>query len=286
MLSTDYYNARYFNNVKADNGIVIKSSTNINKIKSEFAYYYFVPKIIQKYFIEPFDLVINEQTASYRMQQIKTKNVGELVSLKELSNDSFIKMFKNIELFKEDCQIIKINKNELLKESYELVIEKPAKRIYGFNLEGIDLDKLLLRLTDAFNKYKKTRFTWIKKISHGDLCLSNILWLESENTFKLIDPRGALVLQDIYLDEYYDLSKLAHSILSDYDAIINSGNSASAEVKEYFINYLNRHKISLDLLDVYQASLFLSMMPLHIENRDHMLLFADECDRLLKKIGF
>ena len=59
--------------------------------------------------------------------------------------------------------------------------------------------------------------TFNKIISHGDLCMSNILWSDEMNIIKFIDPKGS---EYMMLDEYYDIAKLSHSIVGNYDQII------------------------------------------------------------------
>ena len=39
---------------------------------------------------------------------------------------------------------------------------------------------------------------------------------------KFVDPKGALEEEDLWTDPYYDLAKLSHSVLGNYDLINNS----------------------------------------------------------------
>ena len=56
--------------------------------------------------------------------------------------------------------------------------------------------------------------------------------------------------------------------------------------KKSFTEYLMSNDICIDLLRVYEASLFLSMIPLHQDNNYSMLRFADACDNILKGVNF
>jgi hypothetical protein len=103
---------------------------------------------------------------------------------------------------------------------------------------------------------------------------------------KFIDPRGATNPKDLYLDEYYDLAKLSHSILGGYEKIIYNKTTKTKSLEVIFLDYLKNKGICLELLRVYEASLFLSMIPMHTDYPDNILLFKDTCDRILKEVGF
>jgi hypothetical protein len=279
MKTFNKYESRYFNNVLEKNGIIEKSSSNKQKIINEYNYYYHLPENIKKYFVQPKNLKIFDNLASYEMEKIDIKNLGELSSLYSISENSFYLILKNIKNFQEDCIIYgEIDLCET-KDSYDLVINKTFGRIQNNQLLFLLFD----RLNNAYSEYIKNRTTWKKIISHGDLCFSNILWSEEKNIFNLIDPRGAKIKKDIYIDEYYDLAKLSHSVLGGYDSIIYNGNPIKKEVQDMFIQYIYEKDISFELLRVYEASLFLSMIPLHNKN---IALFVKQCDKILIDLGF
>jgi hypothetical protein len=124
--------------------------------------------------------------------------------------------------------------------------------------------------------------------SHGDLCFSNILYDKRLDLLKLIDPRGALRAEDAYLNPYYDLAKLSHSVLGHYDAL-NNGQfrlQLEAEIRlklnvdappladasrEAFAQRVAERGYSLRTLRLLEASLFLSMLPLHADNPTKLL---------------
>lgn len=273
------YESRYFNNILEKNGIVEKSSFNKQKIINEYQYYYYLPENIKKYFVQPKNLKIFDNFASYEMEKINVKNLGEISSIHSINENSFYLILKNIKRFQDDCILYgKVNLCKT-KDSYDLVINKTLNRIQ----HNTSLFLLFDRLNAAYNKHIKNRSTWKKIISHGDLCFSNILWSEEKNIFNLVDPRGAKTKKDIYMDEYYDLAKLGHSIFGGYDSIIYNGATIKKEIQDIFIEYLYKKQIDIPLLKVYEASLFLSMIPLHKTNTD---LFIKQCDKILKDLGF
>lgn len=285
MLNTSGYTSRYFNVIKEEGNIIIKSSTHIEKINNEYKYYYYLPKEVQKYFVKPYEFFIKGSFSGYYMEKINLKNAGELLLDNQLSTNSFIKLINKIIEFQEVCilsgEIINCSK----EDSEYLVIEKTKERIK----DKSNLDYLLDRITNAYSFYLNERSSWNKIISHGDLCLSNILWNDDKDLLLLIDPRGSKDPDDIYMDEYYDLAKLSHSILGGYENIIynsNTNNLISQEIKDYFYNFIISKNISMNLIRVYEASLFLSMIPLHEDKPENIKLFEYTCDKILKEIGF
>jgi hypothetical protein len=282
MYNTDKYTSRYFNSILEKDNTLIKSSSHIKKITAEYDYYYNLPNSTKRYFIQPFNLKIKNGLASYEMEKIQTKNYAELILNSDISFDSIFSVLKEIEKFKLELPP-KINTGR--KQSKKLVINKTEKRIQSIKDNKEELD-LFNRIVIAYNYFSKNRKTWNLVLSHGDLCLSNILFVENINMVKFIDPRGATKPKDLYLDEYYDLAKLSHSILGGYEKIIYNKTTDTKELENMFLDYLKNKDICLELLRVYEASLFLSMIPMHTNSPDNILLFKKTCDRILKEVGF
>ncbi|MBQ6297391.1 MAG: hypothetical protein IJK81_06830 [Selenomonadaceae bacterium] len=125
-------------------------------------------------------------------------------------------------------------------------------------------------------------------VIHGDLCLPNIL-VETEHKFlRLVDPRGKFGDFDIYGDRRYDLAKLLHSLEGGYDFIIADEFKLSvhgteinykmtldfAEIRENFFTVFKEQLRNLPALRLIEATLFLSMIPLHANslNRQQIML--------------
>ena len=136
-------------------------------------------------------------------------------------------------------------------------------------------------------------------IGHGDLCFSNILYQKEAGLLKLIDPKGCLVEQELYTDPYYDLAKLSHSICGNYD-FFNSGlyqvvlgqdmkfhlavdadNRAYAEI---FKGYLKESGFDYRMVRIYEASLFLSMLPLHMDREQKVFALLLNAAGILERL--
>ena len=126
---------------------------------------------------------------------------------------------------------------------------------------------------------------------HGDIHLGNMLVSNGGKSVKLIDPRGRFGESKRYGDPRYDLAKLMHSVEGGYDLIIEDDfkieyDWTKRKIKYRFRRDLTRQNAALafsvvygkeivkdwKLLKLIEAGLFLSMIPLHTENRYRQLM--------------
>jgi hypothetical protein len=276
------YTTRYFNKIIEDQNFLYKQSSNIEKIKAEYDYYYYLPHELKHYFVQPQDFLLESPLASYKMQKMYIEDAAKQIVNYSMDIKSFRNLLNKIEDFKNNCDEIRLSQEDGFQEAQKIVLTKTIDRLDKLNIPTGDL---YFRLSKAFDYYKHERIDWNLKISHGDLCLSNILW---NGNILLIDPKGALNKNDIYMDEYYDMAKLSHSIIGGYDFINNEmyDFKIGQEFIEEFKIFLETNNVNFKLLRVYEASLFLSMLPFHIENTKKISYFLNQCDIILKEIGF
>lgn len=67
---TSGFEARFFNTLQGDQYTVTKRSANKEKIKSEYQFYYFLPKEMQHWFVQPYSYEESEEAASYTMERM------------------------------------------------------------------------------------------------------------------------------------------------------------------------------------------------------------------------
>jgi hypothetical protein len=127
-------------------------------------------------------------------------------------------------------------------------------------------------------------------IIHGDLCLSNILYDRRNGIVRLIDPRGTFGGLPLHGDPLYDRAKLAHSIEGDYDHLVRglfdvtvapgafaldvhltAGQRAVKEL--YAARAARRLGADLERVRLIEALLFLTMIPLHADRPRSQLAF-------------
>lgn len=306
------YKTRYFNTIEETDspGILVKKSSDTKKIQEEYEYWYSLPKDLRQYFVKPFSFKLENNTASYYMEEIKADNAGAQVAAGQMSDQSFSSFFAHLVKFRKIAASYSIDSHELDvdRNSKFLVLEKTKSRLdelestywvdsrYASSLmdasvSGASLYSLLVSVfMDKYSNRASKRVV----LSHGDLTLSNILWDYETDVFRLIDPRGKSYM---YMDEYYDLAKLSQSINGRYEDIIRGDYSLDVnrgelsfpkeqdtEQQKIFNDYVKAEGIDLDLLRVYEASLFLSMLPMHLDDPQRIAAFLVNCKSILNNL--
>jgi len=134
-------------------------------------------------------------------------------------------------------------------------------------------------------------------ISHGDLCFSNMFFGDERGKLLLIDPRGAENENELWMDPYYDVAKLSHSVLGGYD-FFNAGlYDVSPELDlglklgedkrrymEIFQDYLEKNNYEQRRVRLCEASLFLSMLPMHVDDLKKTVGFILNADKILAEV--
>lgn len=307
------YKTRYFNKLEYLDGIhaLKKISPEIEKIKAEYDYYYKLPNHLQRYFVQPFHFEIDNEKASYHVERYNVEDVARQFVENRLDKNSFINFLEKIKRFQWEADSIILDADKIYDEAKEIILIKNIDRcfllesntvwknsVYRKKLEKnkITSQSLFKRLEKAFEENISNRKTSVVKVSHGDLCFSNILWSDNLNLIKFIDPKG---LPHFIMDEYYDIAKISHSLLGRYDDIVYEKyevdfetnkilffNKSNPEIEEVFLNYLKEKDIDYTLLRIFEASIFLSMCKNHIEDDKRVAVFLLNCNRILLEIGY
>ena len=163
------------------------------------------------------------------------------------------------------------------------------------------IDHIIERYKSLYNiiRSRREKEKSISVIGHGDLCFSNMLFNKETSLLKLIDPKGAVIEEQLWTDPYYDVAKLSHSICGRYDFFNNGLFSISINKNLQFdleISFDNKEHISIfkafcknngfdyTLVRLYEASLFLSMLPLHMDNPLKVLGFVLNAVDILNEV--
>ena len=310
---TGGFDARFFNSFAGDEYVVKKISDKKEKIKAEYTFYGLLPDDMKPWFVMPYDYGEDEKTAFYSMKRyhmtdLAVRFVHGAIDLKEF--DQLMQMvfyFLNSRAKKE------ISKEEYEKRANDLYVEKVLKRteelkkhkayekIRRMAQSSLDPMDLLLeryrKLYDRISSGNKTKN--ISVIGHGDLCFSNMLFDKNTELLMLIDPRGALREEDLWTDPHYDIAKLSHSVCGRYD-LFNNGlyrfdldedlrpvleiEFDNSEYVKIFKDYLERNGYSFELIRLYEASLFLSMLPLHMDYPKKVFGFMQNAGMILDEL--
>jgi hypothetical protein len=290
---------RFFNSIEIDKkrGILKKTSKDKEKFSNEIKWYLQLPSDLQYLSPRIFNYSLDYDNQYIKMEFYGYNTLHELylygnhstekwrIILKELLevNDEFRKFQLNIsneELSKVLNSIYydkTINRIKKLKQdnNFELYFRSKEIIINGHTYKNLDYYmknlKLILENSGIYSLKNLN-------IIHGDYFFANILYDIKGNIIRLIDPRGDFGGAGLYGDFRYDIAKLSHSILGDYDFIIED----LFEIDElenrinYNIYYRDIHlrikalfkeiistKYEIIDIELIESLLFLSMIPLH-----------------------
>lgn len=306
-ISTKVLGTREFNNLKIDEkrGVICKSSVKKEKILQEINYYQKLPTTLKIYFPRLNDFTLGKEV-SYSIEYYPYRTLSEYFVMYELPIDCWNRIFEKIFDIHEEFK--SIGRKKPTRERYsKMYIGKLKSRMAMLHAQSL-IKKLVDCKSVVINgrKYSgwEALYPKIEKVIndgyencgnsviHGDLCFSNILYDPSTNLVRFIDPRGEFYEEGIYGDPSYDIAKLMHSVLGGYDYILHQMYVLKGNVKDGFKFYITQpeyvnkiKKIFINqvqkryspkqyrLLLVYEALLFLSMLPLHSDDPKRQVAF-------------
>ncbi|MDY7545041.1 capsular biosynthesis protein [Glaciimonas sp. CA11.2] len=315
---TDYltsnFDARFFNSVQTvDDFVLIKRSSEVEKLRREFKYYSLLSPVLQMFFIQPYDFKLENGSASYKMERLFVPDMAlQWIhgSLDELSMKRFLdKVFYYLSL-RPNRQVGADEAQTVHEETYRGKVQTRLRQLkeqpeyqklkpyLDANFGGVDI--LLERYLRLLTKVGGRALGRDLCIGHGDLCFSNILYSKTTGLMRFIDPRGADGDADLYVSPFYDLAKLSHSIAGSYDFInyglyrmeINADLQIDLQIdpgppawaREMFDARLLDAGFNPAMVRVFEVSLFLSMVPLHIDAPKKVLAFLVNANTILTEL--
>jgi hypothetical protein len=305
---------RHFNKLDIKkNRVLVKSSSQINKIKAEANWFNSIPDSLKIFTPHCYNLVVCGEKASYELEYLFIPVLNELFVFGKLPIFLWKQIINSCLTFLEELHD---NQIHLSENTNELFFQKTFTRLNQLqNLGIIDIFK-----TWNFNGEETPSLNEIaietaieldsfnfstSSIMHGDFCFSNILYDFRSQSIKVIDPRGIDNNDEIsiYGDTLYDITKLAHSIIGLYDFIIAGYYELTIKSKREILFHINVNENVLEIQKFFLVSkfkgrdikleyyinqlihLFLSMLPLHSENNERQFALMSNALRLynLKK---
>ena len=312
--------AREFNHIVIDKnrGILRKTSDDKDKFIGEIKWYLKLPKDIE--YVRPriFSYSTSYSDPYVSMEYYAYHTVHELFLYGDLSYQQWIDIFKRIRFVCDDFRRYRVTDDNLTKSLEEMYLTKTIQRFEklqkdnrfsSFFDKNITVnDKKYLSLTQIISLLK-TRIPELLydikefNIIHGDLCFANIMIDGNLSFIKVIDPRGKFGDYDIYGDFRYELAKLFHSIDGKYDFIIKDLFSIEYDPVQAVINFqisdrkrgfdiyklfteIFSEQIGCDLkkVELIEALLFLSMIPLHNESIRHQMAMLGTGIEILNRV--
>ena len=290
--------ARSFNYITIDEerGILIKRSENKEKLIHEILWYVKVPEKLQYLLPRIYDYSLSAESPFVSMEYYGYNTLHELLIYSEVPLLKWQMIFKKLLFAINEMESYKAlgSQEEIHTALRSMYIDKTKNRLEELRLnanfsrffsEDIiingrqyrSLDGYLAVLPEFIEEIVISTFNGTFSIIHGDLCFSNILIEDNYGFMRFIDPRGQFGGFDIYGDARYEMAKLLHTVEGNYDLIIedmfsvkvNSSNidyeipykttKILSVFKEVFAEKLTNY-VALQLIE---ATLFLSMIPLH-----------------------
>jgi len=307
---------RAFNSLSAEKDVFVKSSTDIEKMRAEHDFYALARPEMQRFLLPTFGFEQDGRTASYRMENLRVPDAALQFVLGAFTETQFDQLLDQFFAFIAAREretvgrkpVADAGRTQILEKLYQrmdrLAHSEAGRRIEAMLVAGgvaggvIGLAERAVPLIEAALARHPSDFL---AFSHGDPCLSNILFDGRIGLFRLIDPRGASVRADAMMHPLYDLAKFSHSVLGGYDFVNNDlfgievGPDLGLELQFHrggppdWVQAAFRDRVARegwDMRDIraVEASLFLSMLPLHLDHERKPLGFCLIVRRILEEL--
>ena len=305
-LNSRAFNSLYYCNKERS---ITKTSTNQQRLLSERNYLKNIHPSLKRYFPHILNTT-KDADKTLKLQSIPFPSLAELHLHWDIGPNAWDKIIDEIIFISSEMG----NTNEKITGSSSWLYEDKLKERYiqffsgrtrnGQNstwwenqicINGKSLQSLDEQIDDVLNQLSRLSQNSTLQLIHGDLCFNNILCDPVFTSICLIDPRGEkpknIDLPNGYGDSRYDFAKFLHSLLGNYDSIVNnmfklnwsSSNSLLFDVycppkQELYLSIfkdkLSDHGIDFEDLLLLTCSLFFSMLPLHQEDPDRQVALA------------
>ena len=306
---------RHFNEVQIDAYYYTKRSSDKRKMLAEYAFYGLVPERMRPWLIQPFEYQDEGERASYKMLRYYLADTALQWVHGAFEADTFAPFVERLLFFLAERPRQACTKEQSAALAREMFVTKLEARVAQFlaTAEGKRINQLatsgtpeleithqLQRYLALYKRFEKGFAFGYKVVGHGDPCFSNILYDQQRYLLKLIDPKGAVSEDELWTHPLYDLCKVSHSALGDYD-FINNGlykvgfaddnnlvleltQTNHAALKPIFLEQVRGMGHDVRIMRLGEASLFLSMLPLHMDYPNKVIAFMLKARQLLDEV--
>lgn len=286
--------AREFNDVTISGRVVVKRSRDRAKIDAEARWFEECPLALRG-FLPPFlGRVEDAQSSGYLTSHTYLSTLASLAVFGQLSTEVWQRIFASCSEFLDAASACPAP-SDLGVNLNDYYGPKTMLRLEAFAEQGlVAIDRPLqvdgraapsaLEMCTISSQVIAESPTPPLGLIHGDFCFSNIFFDFRSDAIRIIDPRGLLPdgRPSIFGDPRYEVAKLMHSALSNYDLIVagrlpceQNGQSLAIDcsacqtqgwqaMQDAFRRSGMVDRIADPLLrTALQVQLFLSMLPLH-----------------------
>jgi hypothetical protein len=297
---------RVFNQLAYENHLLVKQSGDTAKIRAEAHWYESLPGDLQIHTPRYRGRVERNHQAGYAIEYLYHPLLSDLAAFGTLPLPSWLEILDACFDVAEKCHAIRPDTGapeaapEFAAEFFDkMVVGKTWGRLEtycaaagltledAFTLNGRRMGSLSDVVAHVITKIPVTTEDDIR-FWHGDLFYGNMFYDFTARRILAIDPRGQLSSgqQCLYGDWRYDLAKLAHSVIGQYDKIILGRSSLTEngprdwdlmlsaqphqdQIEAIFMDEVRaRYDLAPDTLVAMTALLFFSMLPLHSDRPD------------------
>lgn len=311
---------RAFNSLTIEEGCVRKTGKPFKKISAEANWFINLPASLRSFCPQFIDAgVYADGQPYYSLEYLPLPPLNDVFVHGKNSAFFWDKIFKLCDDFLVRCQgerldqetvdRIKISSEKLAKEKTNTRLQEFFKQAdyVGYDLPLCINGERLPTLRNIIEHCLKELEKNAPKpgVSHGDLCLSNILFDSRSDRVKVIDPRGLDANGNLTTvgDLRYDLAKLTHSVIGLYDHIISGAFDVHTEIQSSVCAFKLDIPIDERILSIQDLFLgrtyignikpievmpltillFFSMLPLHADHPHRQLGFFANALRLYAK---
>lgn len=311
--------ARSFNSIEIDEqrGILKKRSENKEKLVNEIRWYLRIPNKLQYLLPRVYDYSLDLTDPYVSMEYYGYHTLHESLVFGDLPLVKWQAIFQKLLFAINDMGKFTVTGERIqfeaaLRDIYlqktfdrlDMMRNEPDFHSFFENIITINgkeyrsLNEYLKILPQLIEKLVVYTFTGQFNIIHGDLCFANILIEDTYDFIRVIDPRGKFGTFDIYGDARYELAKLMHTLEGKYDFIIEDmfdidviGNTIEYHVHKQIDNitnvFLDVFRESIDNIQavrLIEATLFLSMIPLHSDYKQRQFAMLATGVMLLEQV--
>lgn len=311
--------ARSFNSIEIDEqrGILKKRSENKEKLVNEIRWYLRIPNKLQYLLPRVYDYSLDLTDPYVSMEYYGYHTLHESLVFGDLPLVKWQAIFQKLLFAINDMGKFTVTGERIQFEAAlrDIYLQKTFDRLdmmrnepdfHSFfentiiinGKEYRSLNEYLKMLPQLIEKLVVYTFTGQFNIIHGDLCFANILIEDTYDFIRVIDPRGKFGTFDIYGDARYELAKLMHTLEGKYDFIIEDmfdidviGNTIEYHVHKQIDNitnvFLDVFRESIDNIQavrLIEATLFLSMIPLHNDYKQRQFAMLATGVMLLEQV--
>ncbi|WP_206245240.1 phosphotransferase [Novosphingobium terrae] len=305
--------ARAFNDVRIGQHVVRKSSaSNAQKIRAETRWLADAPPALLPFCSRVIDSGEGPDGPFYETEYEYMLTLSELYLFGSIGRTGWTRVVNACADFLQTCASLESGAMDnttlrLLTNNMFGRLERFARET-GFDIEAptaLDGSPLpsLLAIAEQVQARIDLETPRPQRAMHGDFCFSNIFYNARARRVRVIDPRGFAEegVFSHYGDSRYDMAKLAHSAIGQYDLIIGGRYHCERQsptgFKLEFENTPGRlwlkdafgeitvqgQRLACDEIQAIMTGLFLSMLPLHSDRPDRQQAFIANALRLFKE---